>query len=148
MQGNPFMDAAMEGVSAAALREIEARRQVQAVHAHVEACRGIMAMAILRRLELAAEAADHWGHDATASGIHETQTHTGVLHLRARLVLDFGANRLSLLEFVGSPKSMVIACEATRVNERRRWGKIPFSADGISGLADEVIRDFLRWAVV
>lgn len=145
---NPFDDAAAEGVGNAAIWQLEAERQHQAWLGHVEACRSIMRHAVLARLHLAAEAADHWGHDATASGIHETSTHTGVLHLRVRLVLAFGSNRFSRLEFIGSPQSMVIACEAERVTTRRRWPKVALTAEAISSHADQVIRDFLRWGVV
>lgn len=148
MNGNPFSEAVVVGMGEAALRELEWQRQQQAWAGHVEACRAILRAAVLKRLELAAEAANHWGHDATVSGIHETTTHTGVLHLRVRLVLAFGSNRFSRLEFIASPQSMVIACEGERVTTRRRWPKVALTAEAISSHADQVIRDFLRWGVV
>jgi hypothetical protein len=148
MKGNPFSEAVAMGIGEAALREAEYRRQVQAAAAHVEACRAIMRHAVLERLTLAAEAARHWGHDAEVKGIYDTMTHTGVLHLRAKLVLAFGSNRFSRLEFIASPKSMVIATEGERVVERRRWPKVALTAIAISTHADKVIREFLRWGVV
>jgi hypothetical protein len=145
---NPFTEAVAIGTGAAHLARLEWERQQKLWRCHVEACRSIMKHAVLSRLELAAEAARAWGHDAIARGIHDTTTHTGLLHLRAELKLSFGHNRHSRIEFIGSPTSMVIGIEGERVSTRKRWPKMAFSAEAISTHADTAIRDFLRWGVV
>ena len=106
----------------------------QAWHAHVEACRAILRHWVLDRLELGREAAEYWG---------DTCTVNGVLHLREKLMLDLGKRRFAHIEFVASPKSMVIACEGERPSSRKRWPRIALSTEAVRLHADAAIREFL-----
>jgi len=114
---------------------------------HIEACRHLMKAGILTRLEMASDAARKWGHEARVTGIYDTQTCTGVLHLRAKLVLHFGKGKFSRLEFIGSPQSRTIGIEGERTSTRKRWPKIPFTVDAIESNAGTIIHDFLCWSV-
>jgi hypothetical protein len=109
---NPFLDAAAEGAAGDALRKATWERKVKEWEGHVAACEQIMLTGILVRMELASEAAVATGLDVKLTGIYRTETVTGVTHLRAKLVLEDGTDRTAQLEFIGSPKSMVIAAEA------------------------------------
>jgi hypothetical protein len=142
---NPFDDAAAEGAGEDAVDRLEWQREQAIWAAHVDACEAIMRNAILPRMQLACEAVNQYGDNACVTGVFQTQTHTGVLHLRVKLEINAGSSTQARLEFIGSPKSMVIATEGNRWHTNKRWGKIAFSADAISTHADAVISDFLKW---
>jgi len=148
IEDNPFFYDAAEGATAEEMRKMEWERQAKLWQAHVEGCRSIMRVGILPRMELAAEAARAWGHEVVVEGIRQTETHTGVVHLRAEMRMIFGVNRGSKLEFIGSPKSLVIAAEGSRLYENKKWGKVSFTAEAIRLRVDEVIKEFLKWGVI
>lgn len=144
---NPFLAEAACGATADELRRMERERQHKLWLAHVDACLAIMETGVMKRMELAAEAARQWGYKAEVVGVTRTETHTGVIHLRVKLLLELGTSNASHLEFIGSPKSLVIAAEGSRAHQNRRWAKVELTADAISSSIDGVIRDFLKWGV-
>jgi hypothetical protein len=100
---NPFLEAASDGAAGDALRKAAWELQVKEWEEHVAACEKIMMLGVLKRMELAAEAALATGLAVKLTGIYRTETVTGVTHLRAKLVLENGTVRTAQLEFIGSP---------------------------------------------
>ena len=133
------------GAAAEALKRLEWEQELKRREAHLEACVAIMKAGVLPRLELAADAVRKWGNKAAVVGVMRTETHTGTIHFRAKLVVDEGTAEMRCLEFIASPRSMVIASEAVRAHEKRRWQKISLTADAISNASDRIISGFLTW---
>lgn len=142
---NPFDVAAAVGAARRVIAEIDARTRELAVGAHVTACETIMKHAVLKRVELAHEAALKWDSQVTVSGVFQTMTHTGVLHLRVKLEMWTGTPSAAFIEFIGSPKSNVIACEGRKGQSKHRWPKIAMTAEGISAHVDKALAEFLAW---
>ena len=145
---NPFSEEAAVRAAAEALKQIEWQQQQKRWEAHVEACEAIMAAGVMPRLQLAAAAVREWGNIAEVTGVARTETYSGTTHLRGKLVINAGTDEASQIEFIASPKSQVIACEALRSHEKRRWQKISLTSDAISGKCDEIISAFLTWGWV
>lgn len=145
---NPFAEAAAVSAAAEALRKLEWEQELKRREAHLAACEAIMLAGVLPRLELAAEAIRNWGNQVDVSGVFRTETYTGTVHFRAKMVVDQGTADTRTLEFIASPKSMVIASEGTKAHEKRRWQKISLTADAISGDSDRIISGFLTWGWV
>jgi hypothetical protein len=145
---NPFAEAAAVNAAAEALKRLEWEKELKLRESHVEACLRIMQSGVLPRLVLAAEAMLEWGNTADVTGVARTETYSGTTHLRVKIIVNAGTNNQGRLEFIASPKSMVIAAEAERGHEKRRWQKIALTSDGISGQCDEIIRQFLTWGWV
>lgn len=145
---NPFTEAAAVGAAAEALRQLEWAQELKRREAHLAACEAIMRAGVLPRLELAAEAIRAWGNQVVVTGIVRTETHTGLVHFRAKMEVDSGTPEARHLQFIASPKSMVIASEAERPHEKRRWQKISLTADSIPNDSDRIISGFLTWGWV
>lgn len=142
---NPFDLPATVGMARKLLSEIDARTRQLSIGAHVEACEAIMTHAVLRRVELAAKAASNWDPTVQVSGVFQTQTHTGVLHLRVKMTMWPKTTDEAVIEFIGSPKSNVIACEAKKGHSKHRWPKVSLTAEGISTHVDRALKEFLQW---
>lgn len=142
---NPFDVAAAVGAARKALAEIDAATRELANGAHVTACETIMKHAVLKRVVLAGEAALQWDSNVSVSGVFQTQTHTGVLHLRVKMEMRTGTPDAAQIEFIGSPKSNVIACEGHKGGSKCRWAKISMTAEGISAHVDKALAEFLAW---
>lgn len=145
---NPFAEEAAVRAAAEVLKRLDWEQELKRREAHVEACTAIMGIGVLPRMELAAAAVRDWGNKAEVTGVSRTETYTGTTHLRVKLVINAGTKEASQLEFIASPKSMVIASEAQRPHEKRRWQKIALTSDAISGQCDEIISAFLTWGWV
>lgn len=104
-----------------------------------------MRSGVLPRMELAAAAMKDWGNTAEVTSVARTETYSETTHLRVKIVVNAGTNKASHLEFIASPKSMIIAAEGERGHEKRRWQKIALTSEGISGQCDGIIRQFLTW---
>lgn len=142
---NPFDIAAAVGAARKALSELDAKTRELASGAHVDACETIMKHAVLKRVELARDAALNWDSDVKVSGVFQTQTFTGVLHLRVKMEMRMGTADAAAIEFIGSPKSNVIACEGYKGSCKCRWPKIAMTAEGISSAVDKALAEFLAW---
>jgi hypothetical protein len=142
---NPFAEAAAAGAATEALKRIEWEMELNRREAHLKACEAIMKVGVLPRLELAAEAVRQWGNKAEVIGVTRSETFSGTVHFRAKLIVDEGTGEMRYLEFIASPKSMVIASEGEKAHEKRRWQKICLTADGISNDSDRIISGFLTW---
>lgn len=145
---NPFAEQAEVGAAAETLKVLEWEIELKRGKSHVEACEVIMRTGVLPRIELAAEAVREWGNVVDVTGVVRTETYSGTVHLRAKITVDAGTANMKQLEFIASPKSMVIASEGCNSHEKRRWPKIALTAEGISGHCDEIIRSFLTWGWV
>ena len=142
---NPFAEAAAAGEAAEALRRLEWELEQKQWEAHLAACEAIMKAAVLPRLELAAEAVAQWGNHVKVTGVLRTETYAGTVHFRAKILIHEGTPDATYLEFIASPKSMIIASEAMRGHEKRRWQKISLTAEAISNSSDRIIHEFLTW---
>lgn len=145
---NPFAEAAAVGAMAEELKRIEWRIELNRREAHLKACEMIMKVGVLPRLQLAADAVRNWGKKAEVIGVTRSETYAGTVHFRAKLIVDEGTNEMRYLEFIASPKSMVIAAEGAKAYENRRWQKISLTADAISNHSDKIISGFLTWGWV
>ncbi|MFT4177315.1 MAG: hypothetical protein QM627_11755 [Luteolibacter sp.] len=142
---NPFDGAAAIGAARRALAEIDAETRALAAGAHVTACEIIMKHAVLARVQLARDAAMKWDEKVEVRGVFQTQTVTGVLHLRVKMESGAGTPAFAVIEFIGSPKSNVIACEGRKGYRKHTWPRIAMTAEGISRQIDKVLAEFLIW---
>jgi hypothetical protein len=120
---NPFADEAAVRAAAEVLKQLEWKRQQELWEAHLKACEAIIRHGVLPRLELAASAVREWSNEAEVTGVARTETYAGTTHFRAKITINSGTREASYLEFIASPKSMVIAAEAACVHEKKCWKK-------------------------
>lgn len=145
---NPFAEEAAVHAAAEALKRLEWEREMARWAAHLEACEVILKAGILPRLELAAAAMRDWGNTAEVTGVARTETHTGTTHLRVKLMLNAQTKGAARLEFIASPKSMIIAVEMERGFEKWQRRKMGLTVEGLSGKCDVFISEFLTWGWV
>lgn len=133
------------GAAEGELGRMKKERSVHSATAHVEATEAIMRNAVLPRVQLAAKASESWGNQAETSDVFQTSTITGIIHVRVTLRIVSDSSSASEIQIIASTKSNVIAIEAQRGHEKRRWPKISLTAEGISSHVDKALHEFLTW---
>lgn len=145
--GNPYLGAAAEGAAWEELRRIEWAEQLRIWNQYLEGCREFLEKSAHARLLLAAEAVQQWGWNSEIKQVNRSETHTGRVYFKTSLILMRETTCHAWLEFICSPTSSILASEAQRLGEKRRWKKASLHAPNMADHLDEIIRDFLRWGM-
>ncbi len=147
MKTNPFTNAIMQGVVAVENANEAWQQEVAKREKWLNECRAFFDAVVRRNLMLAAEASGHWGYDARVSDVKLVENFTGKKYLRCEFVLHVD-KYLSQLDFVLAVDSKIFTAEAVKRTGKKRFPKAAVEGKQRVVFVEDIIKEFLKWAVV